>query len=493
MLLLCELPQDLLKKILGVYLQQCDGMPVVWRLVCQELRGVAAHAPMHCDLRNVGVSMGLVRMLRGWIDCMRPGPRKYCCPKLVLTVRLDFADLVAGVVRHNNVRVLHELMQLPWPSNCTRKVADLNNSTEKQEPCRWCHIACSSGALVSLKLLASAGSYLDLAAWELAAVHGHAHVVEWLLLLRHLRERGKRFYRFRAGHPIADIQRDARIDLQHQLEPLEEDGLFPLEPAVASGHLPIVQMLCTWFMRGGDPNYRLYVYEAIAGWCGESRQLEVLKWAASRMGADFYRCAECVCFEAAYQGDVPMLKWLMPQFPEYLNSATRMAFRSNTNDLQVVQFLVEELHMQLTPKTMLEAISSFFMNDTATMDYLYSKGCPSVHSTQADFRYADEYQCAARQERKASGVLMQWLYDHDYVVPVSRGNECMIEAMKADCVDVVKHLVGCGVRFDTLWYGSEDYYMDCDKYVGRPGSWESSKVVAWARARGYDVRAYRDA
>ena len=44
MLLLCALPQDLLKKILHVYLQQCDGVPVVWRLVCQELRGVASHA-----------------------------------------------------------------------------------------------------------------------------------------------------------------------------------------------------------------------------------------------------------------------------------------------------------------------------------------------------------------------------------------------------------------------------------------------------------------
>lgn len=492
MLLLCELPQDLLKKILHVYLQQCDGMPVVWRLVCQELRGVAAHAPMHCDLRNVGVSMGLVRMLRGWIDCMRPGLHKYCSPKKLGTVRLKFADLVAGVVRYNNARVLHELMQLPWPSDCTRKVADPNNPTEKQEPCRWCHIACSSGALDSLKLLASAGSYLDLAAWELAVVHGHAHVVEWLLLLSYLREGGYRFYRFPAGHPITDIQRDARIDIQHQLEPLEEGGLFPLEPAVASGHLPIVQMLCTWIMRFEGHDH-LDVYEAIAQWCGENSQLEVLKWTASQMGDDFFRCAECVCFEAAYLGDVPMLKWLVPQFPEYLSSVSRMAFQSNTNNLQIVQFLVEELHMQLTPNTMFRAIESFSINDTATMDYLYSKGCPSVHSTLADCLYADEYQCAARQDRKTSGVLMQWLYDHDYVVPVSRGEECMIEAMQADCVDVVKHLVGCGVRFDALWYGSEDYYMDCDKYVGRPGSWESSKVVAWARASGYDVRAYRDA
>lgn len=487
MLLLCELPQDLLKKILHAYLQQCDGMPVVWRLVCQELRGVAAHAPMHCSLQHVGVSMGLVRMLRGWIDCMRLELRKYCSPKKLDTVRLIFADLVAAVVRYNNIRVLHELMQGPWPSDCPHIVVDLNNPKERRMPCVWCRIACGSGALDSLKLLVSAGCYLDAKAWEEAAVHGHAHVVEWLLLLRDLRASGARLYR------------DTRIDLQHQLEPLEEGGLFPLELAVTNGHLPIVEMLCTWIMCDAYPDNRLDVYETVAKWCGESGQLEVLKWAASRMGADFSNCAECVCFEAAYLGDVPMLKWLVPQFPEYLSSVTRTAFESNTNDLQVVQFLVEELHMQLTPNTMLRAVESFSMNDTATMDYLYSKGCPSVHSTQADCLYADEYQCAARQERKASGVLMQWLYDHDYVVPVSRGNECMIEAMRADCVDVVKHLVGCGVRFDALWYGSENYYssvnyyMGCDKYVGRRGSWESSKVVAWARASGYDVRAYRDA
>tara|TARA_B100001057_G_scaffold500132_1_gene613683 strand:+ start:749 stop:2227 length:1479 start_codon:yes stop_codon:yes gene_type:complete len=492
MFLLCALPQDLLKKILHVYLKQCDGTPVVWRLVCKELRGVAAHEPMHCSVQHVGVSMGLVRMLRGWIEHMRPGPRKYCSRGAFPRGRLDFADLVAGVVRYNNVRVLHELMQGPWPSDCPHIVVDLYNKKERQKPCVWCHIACGSGALESLKLLASAGCYLDLAAWELAAVHGHAHVVEWLLLLRHLRERGKRSYRFRAGHPIANIERDGKIALADQLEPLEEkESLFPLGFAVISGHLPIVKMLCSWMMLGED--YDMYdIYEAIVQWCGESRQLEVLKWTASQMGDDFSRCAECVCFEAAYLGDVPMLKWLMPQFPEYLSSVSRTAFQSNPNDLQVVQFLVEELHMQLTPDTMLWAILSCRMNDTAIMNYFYSKGCPSVHSTQADCLFADEYQCAARQERKTSGVLMQWLYDHDYVVPVSRGDECMIEAMKSDCVDVVKHLVECGVRFDSLWYGSEDYYMDRNKYAGSE-NWESSNVVAWARKSGYDVPAYRDA
>ena len=137
MLLLCALPQDLLKKILHVYLQQCDGVPVVWRLVCQELRGVASHAPMHCSIQHVGVSMGLVRMLRGWIEQMRPGPRKYCLPKLALTTRLEFTDLVAGVVRYNNVRVLRELMQSPWPSNCPRMAVDLNDPAERCKPCVW--------------------------------------------------------------------------------------------------------------------------------------------------------------------------------------------------------------------------------------------------------------------------------------------------------------------------------------------------------------------
>ena len=76
MLRLDELPNDLLKKVLKKYLKGgCDGTPIVWRLVCKELRAIAKDEPTISSLQFLAVSIGLVRMMHEWI---RDGRRAEC-------------------------------------------------------------------------------------------------------------------------------------------------------------------------------------------------------------------------------------------------------------------------------------------------------------------------------------------------------------------------------------------------------------------------------
>lgn len=482
MVRLHELPQDVLKKLLSAYLKRCDGTPVVWRLVCKELRDIAADEPKHSSLQRVGVSIGLVRMLDSWIQCAYARMKLKRIPELSFPVLVRHSDLLDAVARHDNAAVfqavLHEAKE--WRPRLEMFSQCMYGRTRARS---LCCVAAGAGALGTLMLLADAGFPLGAEACEHAVRNGHAGVVKWFLALEQMRAEGMLWWQF--AHPVTGENR-AALHLQNQVHPMDHNAhLHLLKCAVKHGHLPVVELLLPKCL---DLLVDEHVYECLVTWSAEYGWLEILQRAAAAMGDGFLDCAEDVCFEAAYGGHVPMLRWLVPQFPEHLENLQDTAFQFNVhNNLELVTFLVEETNMRLTVESMFLAIGAYTTDHGfQTMDYLYSKQCPMARSGSAMCSYADEYQCASRQLGCRARKVMQWLYDHNYPVPVQRGAECMREALRADNVDVVKHLVAFGVDFDARWYGSADYHTDERAGVLRH-SWEPSAVVAWARANGHDI------
>lgn len=478
MVRLLDLPTDILRKILGTYLVHCNGTPVAWRLVCKDLRAIAtAESNVSC-LQFMGVSVALMYMMRRWIRNGCPVPM--CDSNGRIFGRVSESHLLEAIAKYNNAAVFQEI------------ITDINFHVRHRYQ-RLTNVVCAAGALETLQLLVHHGLSLNAVTCEHAVQYGHANVVAWHLEVQKNRNQFDAFLlvydraskladaEWKFPHPIeGSVQ--CSMNLVKQFTSLEGYS-YLLERAVQHGHFDIMMMLLPLARRSEGKD----LLAPIANHAAEHGQLKILQWAARQMGGAFSNCAERVWFEAAHRGHLELLKWLCPQFSNTVSCAIQMTtFRYNAGNLELVQWLVEEQGMQLTPETMFTAMFAFRYTDNfAVMDYLYTKKCPRVFSCLYD--YDDEYKCAAQMRDQTAHKLMQWLYNHGYEVPLLRGEEAMREAMKADVVDVVAKLFTLGVRFDPEWYGSVNYYEggNCR------GNWEHRAVVAWARQSGYDIPAYK--
>ena len=479
MLLLSELPQDLLKKVLKKYLKGCDGTPAIWRLVCRELRAVAADEPHVSCLQFMGVSLKLVRMMREWIrdgvraECRKsPPPMKDC-----RSSRVWESDLLTAVVKYNNAAVLEEALKDGW----TGRTGLLSRGERKTNA--LCCAAASAGALDSFKVLMRHGLHMDALTCQHAVERGHVDVVAWHMqvdgayFVLKANVEGRHPYHFR--HPVAGFA-PCSMDLCAQHTPLQVYGDL-LEKAVQCGHLQVAKLLLPRARKSEGAD----LLSSIASLAAEHGRLEILKWAAAEMGDRFPLCVERVLCKAEIAGQLEILKWLY-QLGYQIDF--EHAYRDNAWNLELVQWLVEEAGMELTYATMCTAMfSNCNRQDSAVMDYLHSKQCPRMHSSPPDDNYDDEYQYASELGVRRAHWLMQWLYDHDYPLPVERGAEAMSEAMKADVADVVAGLHFLGIPFDPEWYAGVNYY----KGTGwGPKNWKNREVIVWARDNGYDVPSY---
>lgn len=475
-----DLHSDLLRNILGEYLVHCHGTPIIWRLVCKDLRAVAtAESKVSC-LQFLGVSVSLVYMMWQWIN---NGTVPMCDSKGRIFSTVSRWSVLEAVTKYNNVIVFQEILDF----YLRRGLRGLVNR-------RIPKVACAAGALDTLQVLVHHGFSLGAATCDYAVQYGRANVVAWHLEIQKNRDQFDGFLsvygntqklsdeEWQFPHPV-DGSVVCSMNLVKQFTPIQGYD-YLMERAIQHGHFDIMIMLL--------PRARQVQYNDllafIARSAAEHGQLEILQWAVAQMGDTFFnRCAERVWFEAAHRGYLELLKWLCPQFSNTVSCAIQMtAFRYNASNLELVKWLVEEQDMQLTPETMFTAMFAFqYTKDFAVMNYLYANKCPKVHSHIYD--YDDEYQCAAQMKDETAHDLMQWLYNHDYNVPVLRDEEAMREAMKADVVDVVAKLFKLGVLFDPEWYGSLDYYQDDNCR----GNWEHRAVVAWARENGYNIPAYK--
>jgi hypothetical protein len=489
MLLLSDLPHDVLKKILKQYLKKCNGAPILWRLVCRELRSVAAEEDPWSRLQSMAVSVGLVRMMRLWIrDGMMGGSQFRMNPMQLWAAgagRVWESDLLKAVVRHNDAAVLVEILQDGWAKRTGLTLVTNRNQTSQQTLC--CDAA-AAGALDSFKVLLHHGLPMDAMTCQWAVEYGHLDVVKWHLevdkkyhqlgLAFSDRAHGKTC-EWRFPHPVRG-RGHCSMDLVKQHTPLQV-WYYLVEKAVRHGHLHIVTLLLPMARRSEGSE----LFDGIASLAAECGHLNILKWVAAQMEDAFPDVVGRAFFEASYNGHVEILKWMYPTYTEgWIDYDTVMM--NNKANLEVVQWLVEEAGMELTPETMFRAMEGYERTgDFAVMDYLHSKKCPKVHSHL--WRFDDEFQCAANLRPGAKTNVMEWLCDHDYPLPALRGEEAMREAMIADVVSVVAGLHALGVAFDAQWYGSADYY----KYFWDGHEWDKREVVRWARNNGFDVREAR--
>ena len=453
------LPRDLQLKIYKHYKRLYSGTPLVWRLVCREMRDAVADEPKKSVLVGMGASISLVEMARGFAD-------KEAC-------EVKRHGVIHAAVAHGNPRVVEWILHQDWA---------IKSRWCRQAQCSWqkewlCQAACLRGHLDVLKLLVANGLQLSSNTCRTALARGHYHIVDWHLFLSEIYEKAYRTDNFdKVSHPISyahpyleDVS--CSIDIAKQWRPIY-DFHDHLMLAAKNGHLALTQRLKKLAEEQDGYSHTGTVTVSAA----EGGQLGILEWIMVTDGVVNMDMVDEVMEVACRYGRLNVIKWLYSKYTADIKFDYCMEYCGF--DLELVKWLVEDAGMQVDAWYMTCAIEQYNVTQNfEVMDYLYSKGIQKLTQDE-DYEYQDEYHCACKMDKDAPLQVVQWLFDRGYQ-PI--GRRAMHEAMLRDDLPLVKKLIEVGFRFEPEWYGSDAM----KEYPWRAhNNWDKWKVVRWARENG---------
>lgn len=525
-MLLLDLDDDALLKVLGAFLLNQGGCMVVWKLVNKAMLRLAKMTPGHekSSLRAIGASMELVRMVRSWSaladlpatdqDLDRP------------LFKFPYEHLLRAIVSGLHMRTLYEIFLSSHPGAPTVRnkwardtqlltpLAQYPDNPIKIDPLLTCAI--KTGSLEMVQFVAflcdfRVGHFVALKAASL----GHLDIFEWILEMNDFMENGG-WYEWNYTLPFT-LEGDAGprsmsigVDLTvvSRFEPVDWDqtrfdGLLD-KAAASGGNLCIVKRCYVELERRRDRNPAefedeeplWYNYSHTCLLAAQNNHPHICEWAVTQLAAqgdssqdDIDSCLESCLNEACMYGAFKAVEFLIKRQGEAFN-ASELLFVVRY-DFEVSRFLMETMNVPVEYGMMAGAVlRQMDSDDFSELEYIDSKGCPKEIPTnfrqgaEHVFRghHVDAYMAAVVHEDAPFGVriaLIRWLHARGYSL---EGSYAMEAAMNYDDLPMVGALMALGAPFDATFFSSgrwEEYETRADPH------YQNYQVYHWARDHGY--------